>query len=233
MNKQIKGLLYFYITDIRHSLLIFWSILLLVLIVSLAFSYYLLGIEDGAFTFGFPFAIYIYCIILGFLTVKETIPFAIKIGATRKNLFISLGIFFLGVALVKALVANTIQEIVLFLTKSTVLDNFKFLHPAMLVEDNWLNRVLIDTSLMFFLLAFMFIMGLLFYKYGLAGGGIVAGTLAIVFLIGIAKGWIFEFIISVSKQLDMVFFIELLGVGVVLYLFSFIFVRRVTIEKRN
>jgi hypothetical protein len=233
MNKQIKGLLYFYITDIRHSLMIFWSILLLVLIVSLAFAYYLLGIEDGAFAFGFPIAIYFYCIILGFKTVKESIPFAIKIGATRKNIFVSLGILFLGLALAKAIVANTIQEIVLLFTKGIGLDNFQFLHPAMLLEDNWFNRVLIDTSFMFVFLSFMFIMGLLVYKYGLAGGGIVAGILAIAFLLGIAKGWIIDFIVHLSKQLDIVFFLQLLGVGLLLYLFSFVFVRRITIEKRK
>ena len=88
MGRQINGLLYFFITDIRYSLMIFWTILLGILGVSLTISYFLLGVEDGSLYFMFQF-IYVYCGILGFITVRESIPFALKMGATRKNLFIS------------------------------------------------------------------------------------------------------------------------------------------------
>jgi hypothetical protein len=233
MNNQIKGLLYFYFNDIKHSILIFWSILLFVLVVSIAFAYYLLGVEDGMMAFGFPFAIYFYCLILGFITVKESIPFAIKIGATRKNIFISLGLFFLILVVIKAIVASTIQELVLILTKNTGLTSFMFLHPAMALEDTWLNRVLIDICIMFFLLSVMFIIGLLFYKYGMAGGGAVAGILVIALLFGIAKGWVYEFIADLIKQLDIVFFFQMLGVGLLLFIVSFVFMRRITIEKKR
>ncbi|WP_047985188.1 hypothetical protein [Ornithinibacillus californiensis] len=233
MNKQIKGLLYFYISDIRHSLMIFWSILLLVLVVSIAFAYYLIGVEDSMMAFGFPFAIYFYCLILGFMTVKESIPFAIKMGATRKNILISLAIFFLGLVVLKSIVASTIQEIVLLFTDATGITTFQFLHPAMMLEDTWLNRILIDVCIMFFLLSFMFIIGLLFYKYGFAGGGLVAGILAIATLFGVAKGWIYEFIVDVVTQMDMLFFYQVLGVGLLLFLLSNVFVRRITIEKRR
>lgn len=233
MNKQIKGLLYFYISDIRHNILIFWSILLLVLVVSIAFANYLIRFEDGQMAFGFPFALYFYCLILGFLTVKESIPFAIKMGATRKNILISLGIFFLIVVVVKSVVASTIQELVLLFTDATNINTFLFLHPAMMLEDNWLNRILIDICIMFFLLAFMFVIGLLFYRYGIAGGGIVAGILAVALLLGVAKGWIYDFIVEVVSKLDMLFFYQMLGVGLLLFMFSFVFVRRITIEKRR
>jgi hypothetical protein len=233
MNKQIKGLLYFYISDIRHSMMIFWSILLFILVVSIAFAFYLLRFEDGMMAFGFPFAIYFYCLVLGFITTKEYIPYALKMGATRKNIFLSIGIFFLGLIVLKSLIANTIQELVLLFTKSTNITSFQFLHPAMMLEDNWLNRFLIDIGIMFFLIAFMFFIGLLFYKYGMAGGGIVASILVIGLLFGIAKGWIYDFIVEVVSQLDIVFFYQMLGVGLLLFVISFIFVRRITIEKRK
>ncbi|WP_042142082.1 hypothetical protein [Paucisalibacillus sp. EB02] len=233
MNNQVKGLLYFYFNDLKRSILIFWSILLLVLVVAIAFAYYLIGVEDGMMAFGFPFAIYFYCAVLGFMTVKEYIPFAIKIGATRKNIYISLGLFFLSLAVLKAIIASTIQELVVLLAKNTDLTSFMFLHPAMAVEDTWINRVLIDVCIMVFLLSFMFVIGLLFYKYGFAGGGAVAGILAIALLFGIAKGWIYEFIADLLKQTDILFFYQILGVGLLLFIVSFLIVRRVTIEKRS
>lgn len=233
MNKQINGLLYYLVTDISHAIKIFWSILLSVLVVCIAFSYYLIDIEDGRMGFGFPFAIYFFCIINGFVMVKNNIPFAITMGATRKNLFISFAIFFFGLSLVKAVIASTFQEIVIAINNLLGIDSFMFLHPAMLVDDNWINRVLIDTFVMFFLFAFMFLMGLLFYRFGFAGGGLVAGILAIALLLGLAKGWIYNFIMDILKQFDIVFFYQVFGVGLLVYLFSFAFIRRITIEKRK
>lgn len=233
MNKQIKGLLYYHITDIRHTMKIFWSILLAILVVSIAFAYFLINVEDGKMAFGFPFGTYFFVIINGFIMVKDSIPFAIKMGATRKNLFVSMAIFFFGLSVVKAVFASTVQELVLALNKLIGIDNFMFIHPAMLVDDNWINRILIDTFIMFFLFAFMFLMGLIFYKYGVAGGGLVAGIIAIALLLGIAKGWIINFIIDIVKQLDIVFFYQVFGVGLLLYLFSFVFIRRITLERRK
>ncbi|MFD2043404.1 hypothetical protein ACFSTA_03340 [Ornithinibacillus salinisoli] len=231
MGKQIKGLLYFFSADIRYSIMIFWTILLSVLIVSITISYFLLSVEDGVMGFGFPFAIYFYFIILGFLTVKESIPFALKMGATRKNIFLSIGIFFFVLAFVKALVANTLQTITQFLTEKVGIHTFHFLHPAQLLEDTWLNRVIIDTSIMFFLSAFMFIIGLLFYKYGLAGGGTVAAILVLTLLVGIAQGWLFEWISNVFKDISLMQFYQMLVIGIVLYGISFILIRKVTIVK--
>lgn len=231
MGKQIKGLLYFFIMDIRYSLLIFWTILLGVLAVSIAFSYFLLSVEDGGFFFGFPFAIYVYCAILGFLTVKESIPFSLKIGATRKNIFVSIGVFFLLLAFAKAVVANLLQTLISFFTESAGIHTFNFLHLANLMENTWFNRVIIDGTVMFFLLSGMFMLGLLFYKYGLAGGGSVAGILAVVLLLGIAQGWIFDFFTDVFASIDVLFFFQLLGVGIVLYGLTFLLVKKITILK--
>lgn len=231
MNKQVKGLLYFLASDIRHSLLIFWSILLLVLVVSISFGYFLLGVEDGEMAFGFPFAIYFYCLVLGFMTVKQSVPFAIKMGATRKNLYISLAIFFMGLALLKAIVANTIQSLVQLFIDNAELSSFRFLHPALLMEDTWINRVLLDVGIMFLFMAFMFLIGLIFYKYGMTGGGIVAGILGILLLFSLAKGWILDFIMKLVEDLNMVVAAQLIGLGIVLYLLSFIFIRNITIEQ--
>ncbi|PAV28123.1 hypothetical protein CIL05_18630 [Virgibacillus profundi] len=231
MARQIKGLLYFFITDIRHSLMIFWTILLSILVVSLAFSYFLLSVEDGKYFFAFTIPIYVYCAIVGFLTVKDNIPFALKIGATRKNIFISIGLFFLGLAFVKSIIANTLHALTLLFTEATGIHTFHFIHAASLLQDTWLTRVFVDASIAFFFFAVMFIVGLLFYKYGLAGGGSVAGVVVVVLLLGIAQGWIFDFFVEVISDLKLTFFFQMLGVGIGIYIISFLLVRRITTVK--
>jgi hypothetical protein len=231
MGRQLKGLLYFFVTDIRYSLIIFWSILLSILILSLCISYFLLGVDNGAYYFSFGFPIYVYCAILGFLTVKEAIPFSIKMGATRKNLFVAIGLFFLGLAFVKAVVSSTLQALTLAFTKAAGISTFHFLYLSALMEDSWLSIVIIDMTVMFFMFSIMFIFGLLFYKTGLAGGGIVVGAVALTLLYGTAQGWVIEFLINQFTHPHMAFFYQMLGVGLILYCLSYLFIRNITILK--
>ncbi|MEC5424152.1 hypothetical protein QGM71_11675 [Virgibacillus sp. C22-A2] len=231
MGRQIQGLLYFFINDIRYSLIIFWTILLSVLIVSLAFAYFLITVENGVMAFSLTGPIYIYCAIFGFLTVKEAVPFSLKMGATRKNLFISLGIFFLALSFAKAVVGSILQEIIEGFAVGVGISTFSFLHLAYFTTDTWYTRILIDTSIIFFFLAFMFMIGLLFYKYGIAGGGIVLGILVIALLVGIAKGWVFDFFTKLLVTFNLGFFFQLLAVGILIYAVSYVFLKRITVVK--
>ncbi|WP_174615958.1 hypothetical protein [Virgibacillus ihumii] len=231
MGRQIKGLLYFFVTDIRHSLIVFWTILLSILVVSFAFAIFLTSVEDGFMYFMLTAPIYVYCAILGFLTVKESVPFSIKMGATRKNLFISLGIFFFALSLAMSVAASVLQEIVNGITGATGIDTFTFMHLAYFLENTWYTRIVIDTSVSFFFLSFMFIVGLIFYKYGFAGGGGFLGVLVVLLLIGIAKGWIIDFFMNLFADIELTFFYQMIGIGVVFYFISFVFLRKITIVK--
>lgn len=231
MGRQIKGLLYFFVTDIRHSLLIFWTILLSILIVSFAFAIFLTSVEDGFMTFSLTAPIYVYCAILGFLTVKESVPFSIKMGATRKNLFVSLGIFFFAISFIMSVAASVLQEIVNGIAKLTGIDTFSFLHLAYFLENTWYTRIIVDISITFLFLTFMFVIGLLFFKYGLAGGGGFLGVLVVLLLISIAKGWIIDFFIDLFSTINLALFYQIFGIGLLIYGVSFLLLRRITIVK--
>ncbi|WP_121615700.1 hypothetical protein [Virgibacillus halodenitrificans] len=231
MKKQLKGLLYFYVSDFRYSMAIFWTILLSILVLTMAVAYFLLSIENGMMAFSLTAPIYIYCAILGYLSVKEAIPFSIKMGATRRNLFISFGIFFLSLSLLFSTIASILQEAVSYINGIVGMDNFHFLHLAYFLEDTWYSRIVIDTSIMFFLFSVMFMIGLLFYKFGLAGGGSVLGILMVMLLLGIAKGWVFDFFKEIYATIDITYFLQLIGIAFVIYLLTYIFIRRITIWK--
>lgn len=232
MMRQLKGLWYFYTVDARYPLTIFWSILVGTLIISVGVHYILLQVAEGKMAFFLPIAIYIFCAIYGFQIAKKGIPFSIKLGATRKNIFVSLGIFFLGLALFQAAIANTIQSILVMGDDILKINDetFQLIHLAQFLSDNWFTRVVIDTAVAFFLLSIMYVIGLLFYKYGLLGGGIVMGLLVVTMVFGLAQGFIVDFFTYMVESFSMVFFYDVLFAGIVLYGLSWFLVRRITVN---
>lgn len=233
MSRQIKGLLYFFIMDLRYSMIVFWTILLSILFFFMILYYYVIGVENSEFSFGLPFAAYVYCGVLGFLAVKENIPFSLKMGATRKNYFLANGLFFLAISLFFAIMASTIQSLVTYLFSGSSMQSFRFLHISMFMEDTWFNRVIIDSTIMFLVLSIMFIGGLLFYKYGQVGGGIAGGLVVLLLLFGVAQGWLIDFMVDLFIGIDILFFYQLLLIGLVVYAASFLFLRDISIVKKK
>ncbi|WP_042225003.1 hypothetical protein [Oceanobacillus manasiensis] len=229
MGRQLQGLLYFFTSNLRYSLIIFWTILMSILVVTLTISYFLLNVDGAFMAFSLTGAMYVYCGIVGFITVKDMIPFSIKVGATRKNLYAGLALFFLLLSFFKAVAGTVIQELVNGMNGVFGLNNFEFLHLAVFIENNWYTRVMIDTAIMFFFFTLMFLLGLLFYRFGLAGAGSVLGILLVGLLFSIAKGWAWDFMVEVAENFDMMFFVQLTIISIILYVISFFLVRRITI----
>ncbi|MFD2628829.1 hypothetical protein [Oceanobacillus kapialis] len=229
MGRQLTGLLYFYSSNYRDSLKIFWTILLSILIVTLSISYFLLNVEGAKMAFSFTAPMYVYCGIIGFISVKDVIPFAIKVGATRKNLYLGLAIFFLLLSVGKAFAGSIIQILIINLGELVGINNFEFLHLAYFMEDTWYTRFIIDAAIMFFCLTLFFLLGLLFYRFGFAGAGSVLGLLLVGMLFAVAKGWAWDFMVHVAETFDMMFFLQLTIISIVLYILSFFLVRRITV----
>ncbi|TFJ91487.1 hypothetical protein [Lentibacillus salicampi] len=231
MGRQVKGLLYFFVTDMRRQFIIFWSILIASMLASIIIAYMLLNLESNGLYFGKSGAMYIFCSIFGFVAVKEGIPFAIKMGATRKNLFVSVVLLFLGISILQAVFANTLHTVVIWMFDQLSITTFNFVHPAQLLTDTWLSRVVIDTTVMFFLLSVMYVFGLIFYRTGLIGGGSVAGAALILAMAGVAQGWLADFFIELAQSFDMVFFYQIFAAGIIVYGFSWLFIRNITTVK--
>jgi hypothetical protein len=230
MARQIKGLLYFLMMNLRNSLLIFWTILLGILVVSLTFAYFLSGIEGTNFVFFLTVPIYVYCSIIGIFLVRDSIPFAIKMGATRKNMFIAFGTFFLVLSILKSAIATVLEELVYIFNEFAGIDIFTFLHFAHLLENNWYTRMIIDSAMMFFSFVLFFMVGLLFYKFGLAVSGSVLGVFAVLLLLGIARGWIFDFFRDLFSAFEIGLFYQLFGIALIIYLLTFVFLRRMEVK---
>src|SRR5690625_1917411 len=107
MANQMKGTLYYLYTNVKFTLFIFWIIIAGVLALSLVSSFLM---SEGTISFQLSFSVYVFCTIIGGWTVKNAIPYTVKLGSTRKNLYISLGIYFLGFSLFNSIIANLINK---------------------------------------------------------------------------------------------------------------------------
>lgn len=239
MANQLKGTLYYLYTNVKFTLFIFWTIIAGVLALTLVSSYLM---SEGTISFQLSLSVYVFCTIIGGWTVKNAIPYTVKLGSTRKNLYVSLGIYFLGFSLFNSIIANLINKIIdiffgmnriagtVEITGSSNEKSFTFFHFAQfLAEDSWITYVFVDTAICYFLLSASFIVGLIFYKYGLIGGFAFLGIGMFTMIFGVAKGWLLKFILHVFTDFSIVFFYQLFVVGILVYLISFVFLRRITI----
>src|SRR5699024_6229551 len=94
---------------------------------------------------------------------------------TRKIIFVAICIFGICLGLINSLISNVLDKIVSLISSSGVLNsslsfsvdgNEQFInHIGQLVSnDGWLVRVMIDTSISFFLFGCLFIGGLIFFS---------------------------------------------------------------------
>lgn len=238
MGRQLQGILYYLVMNVRHAFTIFWIILSVFFLLTLVI-HFMLGVEGATIHFNFSFPIYIFATAIGFFIVKNTLPYLIKMGATRKLIFLGVVIYFIGFALVNSLIANVLAFLLRIITKSEVGGIFvytdgelstQFNHIADFLEkDNFLYQVIVDTSLLFFFIVAFFIIGLLFYRYGLLGGFTFVGIIIFTIIFGIANGWLVDFFIDIFSDFSIVFFYQLSLVGFGIYLLSFLLLRRFTI----
>lgn len=227
MNKQIKGLLYFYLTYMRYSVLIFWAILLSILIISLVTSY-LLNDSDGVMMMTLTIPIYFYIGIIGYVIVKNWLPFTIKIGATRKNIYFSIAIFFIALALVFSMIAMLIQEIITPLADQLNMTNFSFMHIGHFVNDAWYARVLIDIFISLFIFSLSFLIGLLQYRFGLVISMSLMGIVLFVSMLGVFQGWLIKFFIDIFSNLNLNLFLMIGLMTIIIYGLTWILLRRTT-----
>lgn len=237
MPKQLKGGLYYLFANVRYSLTVFWTILLVILLVTIVLT---LLLPDSVVSFQLAVPVYVFAAVIGYWIVKNAFPYLIKMGSTRINLILSFGIYGFLLAFLNAILANTINNFVTLLIGTerntgalTVTENgstMTFNHVGeFLGENTWIMRVFIDTSISFFLLAVMFIIGLIFYRYGLIGGFSFLGVVAITIVFGFSKGWLLDFFIAIFENFSFAFFYQLFAVGIFIYLFSFFLLRRLTV----
>ncbi|WP_152655150.1 hypothetical protein [Oceanobacillus sp. CFH 90083] len=233
MNNQIKGMLYFYSTEVIRTAKIFFTILIGIIIASAVVCYLLLGIDEFKMYFAIPFATYFNVGVVGFLLVKNSLPFGLKMGATRKNMYV-MQLYFMAVySFIIATLGSSLQQLTEWLFQAIGITNYIYVHPAMFLTDNWIMRIVVDTLVMFFIMALLYLIGLIFYRTGLAGGGSLLGVLLVVTLYGVFEGWMVDAAVDLFSNITVMTFVMIFLIGIVFYLLGFPFMRKITIVNRR
>ncbi|MFD1067777.1 hypothetical protein [Oceanobacillus locisalsi] len=233
MNNQIKGMFYYYAVDVTRTAKIFFTILIGIILASAVVCYLLLGIDEFEMYWAIPFATYVNVGVVGFQLVKGNVPFGLKMGATRKNMYVMQLYFMFIYSFVIAFLGSTLQQVTEWLFQAVGVTNYIYVHPAMLVTDNWAMRIVVDTLVMFSIMALLLLIGLIYYRTGLTGVGSLLGMLLVVVLYGVFEGWLIEAFINVFSDATMMTFVSMFFIGIVFYLLGFPFMRRITIVNRR
>lgn len=238
MKKELQGSLYYLLSNLRLSIFIFWGILMAVVILSMVSA---ILIKDSHVSFNLAFPLYAFAGVYGFWIVKNAIPYLIQMGATRKVIFIAIGIFGVILSVFNAAISNIVTNLIDLIFKSGELDagfslsmnqEEKFItHVGQLLSnDGFFTRIFIDSSISFFAFACLFIGGLIFYKYGMIGG---MGSFIVAFLAFIYAGnvgWLETFVMFIIEDFSFVFFYQLFAVGILVYVLSYLLLNRLTLR---
>jgi len=237
MQKDIKGVLYFLFANVRYPLGVFWTILFSIYLISILFSV-ISGNENVLFQASIP--IYIFCLVLGMWTVKNTIPYLLNMSVTMKLIFISVGIYFLLLAIFQAVLANTLTIFISLIGMKamsgevSLIDGdqeftFYFTHLSQFLQnDTLMSQIMIDTIICFVALSSMFLVGLIFYRFGLVGGFSFLGALFIIYILSIAQGSFIDLVTYFIDNYSMKLYFQVFALAFLLYLLSYIFLRRIT-----
>lgn len=238
MIHDIKGVIHYLVVNVRYAFMIFWSILLSIYLISLLLS--TIGDRSNVM-FQASIPIYIFCLVIGMWTVKNTIPYLLKMGVTRKLIYAGTGVYFLGLAIFQSLLANTLIKFTEALGKSaisgdvTIFDgheevSFQFMHVSQFLEnDTFITQVTVDSIISFTALSTMFFIGLIFYRYGLIGGFTSLGVLFFLYILSIAQGAFVELITYIMENYSLVLYFQLFAISILIYGLSFLLIRRLTI----
>ncbi|MFD1416740.1 hypothetical protein [Oceanobacillus jeddahense] len=233
MNNQIKGMFYAYSTEVIRTAKIFLSIFTGMIIISAIICYLLLGVDEFKMYFAIPFGTYFNVGVVGVLLVKNSVPFGLKMGATRKNMYLMHLYFIAAYSFIMAFLGSTLQQVTEWLFQAVGVTNYIYVHPAMLLTDNWAMRIVVDTFVMIFIMALLYLIGLIFYRTGLIGAGSLLGVLLVVVLYGVFEGWLIQAAVDLFSNVTLMTFVTIFLIGLMFYLVSFPFMRKITIVNRR
>lgn len=187
MGSKIKAMMRLHYMDTMHSFVIFWSILIGLFLLSCYLTY---QFSDGAIMFSGWFAVYIYALVGGVVTVNGTLPVALGWSVTRRDYYLATLLHYLLVSFALSVMYALLYMIeVWFLT----------VNPD--VKLRFYQVPWMDGSSVWFLLWFHFIVilaivscanvvGCLYYRFGRLGlFASFAVVLLLIVMLHLLRGW--------------------------------------------
>ncbi|MDQ0340696.1 hypothetical protein J2S00_003522 [Caldalkalibacillus uzonensis] len=163
---NLKPVLKLYMLDIKHSYVIFWSILCAVSVLS-----FVLAVSMPDITFGVSsnFAVYIYLSISGFLMVKETLPYILGMNITRYHYYWGIVVGSLGLVVLSAISLSAYVWFFGLLARWFDLSdrfNVTFIMSNAFMDNEMLTMFSLDLVIGLFLFSLFGLAGAAYYRFG-------------------------------------------------------------------
>jgi hypothetical protein len=162
----IKPILKLHMIDSKFSYTIFWSILITVSIVAVLL---VASMTKGSLYFGSNIAVYIYLMIHAKVALKETFPYALGMGSTRKHYYLGTILFYILFAVLTASIQNLFNITGEFLFRLINLESIHLTHLGLLdalAGHGWLI-FWFDVLMALFIITLSHFIACIDYRYGL------------------------------------------------------------------
>lgn len=195
-----KGSLYIFFQSYKKQNLIFWIILLSIVLFSI-FIDSTFGENVKLFlTVSIP--VYIFFSIMSSKLLNKTMPYFLKLGLSRNQYALHVGLFFIAWSFIGALFIACIHKGILFFNTFTLHDLIIF-HPVYFIEPSlpFFSTLAFDFALLLFSLATGLFINVIFYRLGVIGGYSLIGLLTLIPIVTITFKWyeqLFQFLSDVT-----------------------------------
>jgi hypothetical protein len=227
MKTQIQALLYFFTVDSRRTVTIFCAILLFCVTILTLLGAAVVDVMYISITA----PAYIFMTIFGFRTIQESLPFAIKRGATRRSYHAAAGIFIMLISLVMTAFLTAVQMVLNMVLVAADVTNINILRPVGASTE--LRSILYSLPLDYAFLIASFAAGLLLgtivYKFGVLGGGVLGGVVLIgITLMLTSREFLIDSLIWIQDLAILPAFGLIAAIAFACYMISWFFIRTST-----
>lgn len=214
---------------VRQSMTIFWSIVIGIYVLMLI-SLTLLSDGEVSAIGGGATSIYIFMLIIGVITMNETFPLAIALGATRRHYFAGTQLFFVGLSFVQAGLLAVLSLFEQFYQDQIA--KFQMNHFHLHGADNIGQEFVFNFVLLLFMLTLFNTLGTFGYRIGhMFWYGLSAAVIILITLAGLLD-WIVPMVKWISR-IDSYWtvVVYLIPLIVLFVLINWLCIRRATIRK--
>ena len=137
--------------------------------------------------------------------LNRTLPYFLKLGLSRQQYMINVGLFYISWSLVGVLIIASAKKINTYVSTLLNIKNIIIIHPILIFDNTYsfLQTAALDTVLLLFCLCSGLLLNVTFYRLGILGGYSLIGLLALVPILMVIFEWytpLFEIIANSSKM---------------------------------
>ena len=226
----MKGSFYILFQSYKKHNIVFWSILFSIVLLSFFLDAFFGQYISFAITISIP--VYIFYSSMATKILNRTLPYFLKLGLSRQQYMLHVGLFFISWSLAGALIIASSHKMISYVSSLLNVKDIIIIHPILFFNSShsFLQTVAMDTILLFFCLCSGLLLNVVFYRLGILGGYSLIGLFALVPIVMVIFEWyspLFEFLAHSSI---IVIFGSVLIFSVFLYLLITASMRRVSVN---